>query len=62
MGDRERIVLGGAELRDDDASAGILDLFVERGGRALDLGNVYAAATTSRSGRWSQRRGRGAWR
>jgi aryl-alcohol dehydrogenase-like predicted oxidoreductase len=53
MGDVERIVLGGAELRDDDASAGLLDLFVERGGRALDLGNVYAAGESERAvARW----------
>lgn len=53
MGDVGRIVLGGAELRDDDVSAGLLDHYVQRGGRALDLGNVYAGGESERAvGRW----------
>ncbi len=49
----QRIVLGGAELREDDASTGLLDLFVQRGGRSLDLGNVYADGESERAvGRW----------
>ncbi|HST18778.1 MAG TPA: aldo/keto reductase [Gaiellaceae bacterium] len=59
MNDVERIVLGGAELRDDSTHS-LLDLFVARGGRALDLGNVYADGESEQVvGRWLARGERG---
>jgi aryl-alcohol dehydrogenase-like predicted oxidoreductase len=60
MDDVERIVLGGAEIRRDEPSHALLDLFVARGGRALDLGNVYADGESERVvGRWLGRADRG---
>jgi aryl-alcohol dehydrogenase-like predicted oxidoreductase len=49
----DRIVLGSADLRDMPETAGLLDRFHDRGGRALDLANVYAGGESQRAvGRW----------
>jgi|tagenome__1003787_1003787.scaffolds.fasta_scaffold20884711_2 aryl-alcohol dehydrogenase-like predicted oxidoreductase len=49
----DRIVLGSADLRDVPETPGLLDRFHDRGGRALDLANVYADGESQRAvGRW----------
>ena len=49
----DRIVLGSADLRDVPATSRLLDRFRDRGGRALDLANVYADGESQRAvGRW----------
>src|SRR5204863_6807944 len=49
----DRIVLGSADLRDVPETPGLLDRFHDRGGRALDLANVYAGGESQRAvGRW----------
>jgi len=59
MADVARIVLGGTEFRDDEPSHALLDLFVERGGRALDLANVYTDGKSEHVvGRWLAREDR----
>jgi aryl-alcohol dehydrogenase-like predicted oxidoreductase len=58
MTGRQRLVLGTADLRDDAASAAVLDRFVEGGGTAIDLANVYADGDAERGvGRWLRRTG-----
>jgi aryl-alcohol dehydrogenase-like predicted oxidoreductase len=53
----DRVLLGSADLADAQAPDGLLDVFVEAGGRRLDLANVYAAGESSRIvGRWLERR------
>ncbi len=48
-----RLVLGSADLLDDDVTPRLLDLFHSEGGRALDLANVYGDGDSSRAvGRW----------
>jgi len=49
----DRIVLGSADLRDTPETPRLLDRFRDRGGRALDLANVYADGESQRAlGRW----------
>jgi aryl-alcohol dehydrogenase-like predicted oxidoreductase len=49
----DRIVLGSADLRDVPETPRALDRFYDRGGRALDLANVYADGESQRViGRW----------
>jgi aryl-alcohol dehydrogenase-like predicted oxidoreductase len=49
----DRIVLGSADLRDVPETPRVLDRFYDRGGRALDLANVYADGESQRViGRW----------
>jgi aryl-alcohol dehydrogenase-like predicted oxidoreductase len=53
---RERLVLGTADLRDDQVTPELLDRFTEAGGRAVDLANVYADGDAERGvGRWLRR-------
>jgi aryl-alcohol dehydrogenase-like predicted oxidoreductase len=53
-----RLVLGSADLRDDSATAPLLDRFHEAGGRFLDVANVYADGESSRAvGAWIASRG-----
>jgi aryl-alcohol dehydrogenase-like predicted oxidoreductase len=60
VADVARIVFGGTEFRDDESSHALLDLFVERGGRALDLANVYTDGESEQvAGRWLARADRG---
>lgn len=55
---RERLVLGTADLRDDEVTPALLDRFAEAGGRAVDLANVYADGDAERGvGRWLSRAG-----
>jgi aryl-alcohol dehydrogenase-like predicted oxidoreductase len=54
-----RLVLGSADLRDDDLTPRLLDCFHAAGGRALDLANVYGDGDSSRAvGRWLRQGGR----
>ena len=49
----DRMLLGTADLRDDDETPRLLDRFHDRGGRALDLANVYAGGESQRAiGAW----------
>jgi aryl-alcohol dehydrogenase-like predicted oxidoreductase len=49
----DRIVLGSADLRDVPDTQRVLDRFFDRGGRSLDLANVYADGESQRAiGRW----------
>ena len=49
----DRIVLGSADLRDVPDTQRLLDRFFDRGGRSLDLANVYADGESQRAiGRW----------
>jgi aryl-alcohol dehydrogenase-like predicted oxidoreductase len=48
-----RLVLGSADLRDDQITPALLDMFASGGGRAIDLANVYNAGESNRAvGRW----------
>ena len=52
-----RLVFGSADLRDDDVTTALLDQFVEAGGRALDVANVYGDGSAQEAvGRWLRRR------
>ena len=49
----DRLVLGSADLRDDEITPRLLDRFYEAGGRSLDLANVYGGGESERAiGRW----------
>ena len=49
----DRIVLGSADLRDAPETPHLLDRFRDRGGRSLDLANVYADGESQRAlGKW----------
>ena len=51
-----RLVLGSADLRDDEVTPRLLDRFHEAGGRALDLANVYGEGeSVAAIGRWLTR-------
>ena len=53
-----RLVLGSADLRDDEVTAPLLDRFYEAGGRSLDVANVYADGESARAiGAWLASRG-----
>jgi aryl-alcohol dehydrogenase-like predicted oxidoreductase len=55
---RSRLLLGSADLRDDDVTPTLLDRFYEAGGRKLDLANVYGDGESQRSiGKWLAARG-----
>jgi aryl-alcohol dehydrogenase-like predicted oxidoreductase len=47
----ERLVLGTADLRDDELTVSLLDRFHAAGGRRLDLANVYGDGEASRGAR-----------
>jgi aryl-alcohol dehydrogenase-like predicted oxidoreductase len=48
-----RLVFGSADLLDDDVTPALLDQFVEAGGRALDVANVYGDGSAQQAvGRW----------
>jgi aryl-alcohol dehydrogenase-like predicted oxidoreductase len=50
---RSRLLLGSADLRDDDVTPMLLDRFYEAGGRKLDLANVYGDGESQRAiGKW----------
>ena len=52
-----RLVLGSADLRDDEVTPALLDQFVEAGGMALDVANVYRDGSAQRAvGRWLRSR------
>ena len=52
-----RIVFGTLDLPEGDDGARLLDRYVEAGGRALDVANVYQDGAAARSvGRWLARR------
>ncbi|MFL5926486.1 MAG: aldo/keto reductase [Gaiellaceae bacterium] len=54
----DRIVLGSADLRDVPETTALLGRFRDRGGRALDLANVYADGESQRAvGRWLRTNG-----
>jgi aryl-alcohol dehydrogenase-like predicted oxidoreductase len=55
---RSRLLLGSADLRDDDVTPTLLDRFYEAGGRKLDLANVYGDGESQRAiGKWLAARG-----
>ena len=55
---RSRLLLGSADLRDDDVTPALLDRFYEAGGRKLDLANVYGDGESERAiGKWLAARG-----
>jgi aryl-alcohol dehydrogenase-like predicted oxidoreductase len=50
---RSRLLLGSADLRDDDVTPTLLDRFYEAGGRKLDLANVYGDGDSEKAiGKW----------
>lgn len=52
-----RLVFGTADLRDDEVTPSLLEEFVEAGGRAIDVANVYGdGAAQLAVGRWLRRR------
>jgi aryl-alcohol dehydrogenase-like predicted oxidoreductase len=54
-----RLVLGTANLGDDELASRLLDQFYEAGGRAIDLANVYGEGASARTvGAWLRARGR----
>jgi aryl-alcohol dehydrogenase-like predicted oxidoreductase len=56
-----RLLLGAADLREDDVTPALLDRYYDAGGRNLDLANVYGADNGDSStavGRWLARSGR----
>jgi aryl-alcohol dehydrogenase-like predicted oxidoreductase len=58
-GEPLRLVLGTADLTDDDLTCRLLDQFYDAGGRAIDLANVYGDGAAERGvGRWLRTRGR----
>ena len=62
MANRDRLVLGSADLRDDAITPRLLDLYYGEGGRLLDLANVYGDGESSRAvGRWLEETGK-SWR
>jgi aryl-alcohol dehydrogenase-like predicted oxidoreductase len=55
---RSRLLLGSADLRDDDVTPTLLDRFYGAGGRKLDLANVYGDGESQRAiGKWLAARG-----
>jgi len=55
---RSRLVLGTADLRDDDVTPKLLDRFYEAGGRSLDVANVYGNGESAQAvGKWLAARG-----
>jgi aryl-alcohol dehydrogenase-like predicted oxidoreductase len=55
---RARLLLGSADLRDDDVTPALLDRYYESGGRRLDLANVYGEGESETAiGRWLAARG-----
>jgi aryl-alcohol dehydrogenase-like predicted oxidoreductase len=52
-----RLVFGSADLLDDELTPALLDQFIEEGGQALDVANVYTDGSAQRGvGRWLRRR------
>jgi len=57
-GSLARLVLGSADLRDDEVTPRLLERFRESGGRALDLANVYGdGESIAAIGRWLKKGG-----
>ncbi len=55
---RARLLLGSADLRDDDVTPTLLDRYLESGGRRLDLANVYGDGDSETAiGKWLASRG-----
>jgi aryl-alcohol dehydrogenase-like predicted oxidoreductase len=53
----ERLVFGTVDLPDTELAARLLDRYVDAGGRAVDVANVYGDGESSRAvGRWLRRR------
>jgi aryl-alcohol dehydrogenase-like predicted oxidoreductase len=58
MGNSSRLVIGSADLVDDDLTPKLLDRWYEAGGRAIDVANVYGDGDSERGvGRWLAARG-----
>jgi aryl-alcohol dehydrogenase-like predicted oxidoreductase len=58
MAPSPRLVLGSADLKDDDVTGRLLDRFYEAGGRSLDVANVYGHGESERAvGKWLATRG-----
>ena len=58
MDRRSRLVLGSADLRDDDVTPVLLDRYYASGGRRLDLANVYGDGESEKAvGKWIAARG-----
>jgi aryl-alcohol dehydrogenase-like predicted oxidoreductase len=57
MSEPLRVVLGSADLADDELTTRLLDQFYDAGGRAIDLANVYGEGASERAvGRWLRAR------
>jgi aryl-alcohol dehydrogenase-like predicted oxidoreductase len=57
MSEPLRVVLGSADLADDELTTRLLDQFYDAGGRAIDLANVYGDGASERAvGRWLRAR------
>jgi aryl-alcohol dehydrogenase-like predicted oxidoreductase len=55
---RSRLLLGSADLRDDEVTPALLDRYYESGGRKLDLANVYGDGESEKAiGTWLAARG-----